>query len=349
MKKKHGDERKTEIVEEEEEYDIEDFIALEDIVITCTRDGYLKRLPLSTYRKQRRGGKGKIGMTTKLEDFVDQVFVTTNLHDILFFTNKGIVHRRRAYRIPLGGRTSRGIAIVNLLKLKKGEYVTTLIPIKGNALSECKEDDGNYLYMATKEGKVKKVSLSCFSNLRNVGIIALRLNPGDELVKVRLEDGQKNVILTSRHGKSVCFASELLRPLQRTGMGIKGMTLQGEDYIVNISLVPKDSDSDLLVVTEKGFAKRTSIKEFREFKKQGGKGMYTIKISDEKGLVIAVKVVREEDEIVLISQNGIVIRVPVAEIRKTGRYTQGVRVMNLSTDDKVASLALVSKENVDLS
>jgi len=349
MKEKHGGERRTEIVEDEEEYDIEDFIALEDIVITCTRDGYLKRLPLSTYRKQRRGGKGKIGMTTKLEDFVDQVFVTTNLHDILFFTNKGIVHRRRAYKIPMGRRTSRGIAIVNLLNLKKGEYVTTLIPIEGSALSESKENEDTFLYMATHKGKIKKVPLSYFSNLRNVGIIALRLVPGDELVKVRLDDGHKNIILTSRYGKSVCFSGELIRPLHRTGIGIKGMTLQGEDCIINISLVPKESDDDLLVVTERGFAKRTSIKAFREFKKQGGKGMYTIKINDEKGLVIAVKVVREEDEIVLISQNGIVIRVPVAEIRKTGRYTQGVKVMNLSPDDKVTSLALVSNENVDLS
>ena len=349
MKEKHGDERRTEIVEDEEEYDIEDFIAMEDIVITYTRGGYLKRLPLSTYRNQRRGGKGKIGMTTKLEDIVDQVFVTTNLHDILFFTNKGIVHRRRAYKISTGGRTSRGIAIVNLLKLQKGEYVTTLIPIEGNTLSESKENEDKFLYMATHKGKIKKVHLSYFSNLRNVGIIALRLVPGDELAKVRLEDNHKNIILTSRYGKSVCFSGDLLRPLARTGMGIKGMTLQGEDYIINISLVPKDSNDDLLVVTEKGYAKRTNIKAFRQFKKQGGKGMYTIKINDEKGLVIAVKVVREEDEIVLISQNGIVIRVPVNEIRKTGRYTQGVKIMNLSPDDKVASLALVSNENVDLS
>ncbi|MEA2021976.1 MAG: DNA gyrase subunit A [Candidatus Caldatribacteriota bacterium] len=349
MKEKHGDERRTEIVEGEEEYDIEDFIALEDIVITCTRDGYLKRLPLSTYRKQRRGGKGKIGMTTKLEDFVDQVFVTTNLHDILFFTNNGIVHRRRAYKIPAAGRTSRGIAIVNLLKLKKGEYVKTLIPIKGNTLSELKENEDKFLYMATRKGKIKKVPLSYFSNLRNMGIIALRLVPGDELVKVRLEDRNKNIILTSRYGKSVCFSGDLLRPLRRTAIGIKGMTLQGEDYIINISLVPSDSDDDLLVVTERGYAKRTNLKEFRQFKRQGGKGMYTIKINNEKGLVTAVKVVREEDEIVLISQNGIVIRVPVAEIRETGRYTQGVKVMNLSPDDKVASLALVSNENIDLS
>ncbi|MEA1939453.1 MAG: DNA gyrase subunit A [Candidatus Caldatribacteriota bacterium] len=349
MKEKYGDERRTEIVEEEEEHDIEDFIGLEDIVITRTRDGYLKRLPLSTYRKQRRGGKGKIGMATKLEDFVEQVFVTTNLHDILFFTNKGMVHRRRAYKIPVGRRTSRGIAMVNLLKLKEGEYVTTLIPIKGNMLSESKESDDKFLYMVTRKGKIKRTSLHHFCNLRNIGIIALRLIPEDELVGVRLEDSNKNIILTTRFGKSICFPSNLLRSLSRVAVGIKGMILQGEDYIVNISLVPKDSNDDLLVVTENGFAKRTNLKEFRAHKRQGGKGMYTIKINDRKGLVIAVKIVREEDEIVLISQNGIVIRVPVIEIRQTGRYTQGVKVMNLSSDDKVAGVALISNENVDLS
>ncbi|GAF72536.1 unnamed protein product, partial [marine sediment metagenome] len=168
MKEKYGDERRTEIVEDEEEYEVEDFISLEDIVITYTRDGYLKRLPLSTYRKQRRGGKGKIGMTTKLEDLVDQVFVTTNLHDILFFTNKGIVYRRRAYRIPEGGRTSRGVAAVNLLGVEKDEHITTLIPIESNELAESKEENNEKcLFMATKKGKIKKVSLSRFSNLRN--------------------------------------------------------------------------------------------------------------------------------------------------------------------------------------
>ncbi|HDK27055.1 MAG TPA: DNA gyrase subunit A, partial [Candidatus Atribacteria bacterium] len=189
LKEKYGDERRTMIIEDVGEHNIEDFIAQEDIVITYTQDGYLKRLPLSTYRRQRRGGKGKIGMTTKTEDFVDQLFVTTNLHDILFFTNKGNVYKRRAYQIPEGGRTSRGVAIINLLGIDKEEHVTTLIPIKNNELEESKENKENnekYLFMATKKGKIKKVSLSSFSNLRNVGIIALRLLPEDELVGVRL-------------------------------------------------------------------------------------------------------------------------------------------------------------------
>ena len=350
LKEKYGSERKTIIIEEEEEHDIEDFIAEEDIVITYTQDGYLKRLPLSTYRMQRRGGKGKIGMTTKLEDFVEQLFITTNLHDILFFTSKGMVYRRRAYQIPEGGRTSRGVAIVNLLGIEKDEHITTLIPIESNELAEeSKERSKKCLFMATKKGKIKKVPLSHFSNLRNVGIIATGLLPEDELIGVRLTENQEDVILTSRVGRTIRFSGNLIRSMGRSALGVKGMIFGSKDYLVNISLVEPDSDKDLLIVTEGGLAKRTSLKEFRRFKRQGSLGMMSIKITQEKGLVVAVKVVKEEDEIVLISQHGIVIRVPVKGVRKTGRYTQGVRAINLAPEDKVASVALISSERVDLS
>ena len=350
MKEKYGDERRTEIVEDEGDYEIEDFISLEDIVITYTRDGYLKRLPLSTYRKQRRGGKGKIGMTTKLEDLVDQVFVTTNLHDILFFTSKGIVYRRRAYQIPEGGRTSRGVAAINLLGIEKGEHITTLIPIESDELAESKEEDNEKsLFMATKKGKIKKASLSLFSNLRNIGIIALRLLPEDELIGVRLAEDEEHVILTTKHGKSIRFSGNPIRSIGRTSLGVKGIVLQPEDFLVNISLVPPDTDKYLLLVTEKGYAKRTYLKKYRKLSNRVGQGSKSIKITKERGLVVDVKVVSEEDELVLISQNGIVIRVPVKEIRHTGRYTQGVKVMNLVPEDKVASVALVSSESIDLS
>ncbi|HCL90405.1 MAG TPA: DNA gyrase subunit A [Candidatus Atribacteria bacterium] len=349
IKEKYGDERRTEIIEDEGEYEIEDFISLEDIVITYTRDGYLKRLPLSTYRKQRRGGKGKIGMTTKLEDLVDQVFVTTNLHDILFFTSKGIVYRRRAYQIPEGGRTSRGVAAINLLGIEKGEHITTLIPIESDELVESKEENNEKcLFMATKKGKIKKVSLSLFSNLRNIGIIALRLLPGDELIGVKLAEDNEHVILTTKHGKAIRFSGDPIRSMGRTGIGVKGIALKDEDFLVNINLIPPDTDKYLLLVTEKGYAKRTPLQEFREFSNRGGQGLRAIKLTEEKGLVVDVKVVSEEDEIVLISQQGIVIRVPVKEIRHTGRYTQGVKAMNLAPEDKVASVALVSNEDVDL-
>lgn len=350
MKEKYGDERRTEIVEDEEEYEIEDLITLEDIVITYTRDGYLKRLPLSTYRKQRRGGKGKIGMTTKLEDLVDQVFITTNLHDILFFTSKGMVYRRRAYQIPEGGRTSRGVAVINLLGIEKDEHVTTLIPIESNELAESKEENNEkYLFMATKKGKIKKVSLSRFSNLRNIGIIAIRLLPEDELIGVKLAEDNENVILTTKHGKSIRFSGDPIRSMGRNTLGVKGIILKPEDSLINISLVPPDTDKYLLLVTEKGYAKRTALKKFREFKKRASQGLRSIKLTEERGLVVDVKVVSEEDELVLISQQGIVIRVPVKEIRHTGRCSQGVRAMNLAPEDKVASVALVSSERVDLS
>jgi len=349
MKEKYGDERRTEIIEDEGDYEIEDFISLEDIVITYTRDGYLKRLPLSTYRKQRRGGKGKIGMTTKLEDLVDQVFVTTNLHDILFFTSKGTVYRRRAYQIPEGGRTSRGVAVINLLGIEKGEHITTLIPIESDELVESKEENNEKcLFMATKKGKIKKVSLSRFSNLRNIGIIALRLLPEDELIGVKLVEDKVHVILTTKKGKSIRFSGDLIRSMGRTSLGVKGIILKPEDSLVNISLVPPDTDKCLLLVTEKGYAKRTDLKKFREFSNRGGQGLKSIKITKERGQVVDVKVVSEEDELVLISQNGIVIRVPVKEIRHTGRYSQGVRAMNLAPEDKVASVALVSSEDIDL-
>ena len=349
MKEKYGDERRTEIVEDEGDYEIEDFISLEDIVITYTRDGYLKRLPLSTYRKQRRGGKGKIGMTTKLEDLVDQVFVTTNLHDILFFTSKGIVYRRRAYQIPEGGRTSRGVAAINLLGIEKGEHITTLIPIESDELAESKEENNEKcLFMATKKGKIKKASLSLFSNLRNIGIIALRLLPDDELIGVKLAGDNEHVILTTKHGKSIRFSGDPIRSMGRITFGVKGIILKPEDSLVNISLVPPDTDKYLLLVTEKGYAKRTDLKKFREFSNRGGQGLKSIGITEEKGLVVDVKVVNEEDELVLISQQGIVIRVSVKEIRHTGRYSRGVRIMNLAPEDKVASVALVSSEDVDL-
>jgi DNA gyrase subunit A len=350
MKEKYSDERRTKIIEEEGEYEIEDFITLEDIVITYTRDGYLKRLPLSTYKKQKRGGKGKIGMTTKLEDLVDQVFVTTNLHDILFFTSKGMVYRRRAYQIPEGGRTSRGVAVINLLGIEKDEHITTLIPIESNELEESKEENNEKcLFMATKKGKIKKVSLSRFSNLRNIGIIALRLLPEDELIGVKLAEGNEDVILTTENGKSIRFSGNPIRSMGRSTFGVKGIILRAKDSLINISLVPPETDKYLLLVTEKGFAKRTILKEFREFKRRGSHGLKSIKLTEERGLVVDVKVVSEEDELVLISQQGIVIRVQVKEIRHTGRCTQGVRVISLAPEDKVASVALVSSEDVDLS
>lgn len=346
LKKKYADVRLTQIVEEEEDLKVEDFIAEEDIVITYTKDGYLKRLPLNTYRKQRRGGRGIIGMGVKKEDLVDNLYITTNLHDILFFSNKGTVYRRKAYQIPEGGRTSRGIAVVNLLGIQKDERISTVIPIRSEEFNKSQEGNELFLYMATKNGKVKKIPLHAFANLRNKEIIAISLNQGDELIRVRLAAETDNVILSTRKGKSTYFSGKNIRSMGRTAMGCRGMILAKNDYLIDISLVNPDSKKDLVLITENGAGKRTPIKSFRLAKGRGCKGVKSIRLSNERGEVISVKVVSERDELVIISQKGIIIRVPVREISRTGRNSMGVKVMNLDQDDKVASVAIVPQSQV---
>ncbi len=346
LKGKYADSRLTQIVKEEKELELEDFIAEEDIVITYTKDGYLKRLPLNTYRKQRRGGRGVIGMGVKEEDLVDNLYITTNLHDILFFSSHGTVYRRRAYQIPEGGRTSRGIAVVNLLGIQKGERITTIIPIREIDFETSRETDDLFLYMATRQGTVKKVPLHAFASLRNKEIIAITLNKGDELITVRLAGGKDNVILSTRKGKSAYFSGKRIRSMGRTAMGCRGITLDKDDYLIDLSLVQPDSDEDLLLITDHGSGKRTPVKSYRLAKTRGGKGVKSINLSEERGNVISVKVVRERDELVIISQKGIIIRVPVKDISRTGRSSMGVKVMNLDKDDKVASVASVPQSQV---
>ncbi|HOR41946.1 MAG TPA: DNA gyrase subunit A [Atribacterota bacterium] len=346
LKNKYADNRLTQIVKEEKELEMEDYIAEEDIVITYTKDGYLKRLPLNTYRKQRRGGRGIIGMGVKEEDLVDNLYITTNLHDILFFSNKGSVFRRKAHEIPEGGRTSRGIAVVNLLGIAKGEKITTVIPIREMEFEKSREADTFFLYMATRQGKVKKVPLHSFASLKNKEIIAISLNEGDELIRVRLSSAVENVILTTRKGKSAYFSGKKIRPMGRTAMGCRGIDLAKDDYLIDLSMVQPDSDEDILLITENGSGKRTPLKFYRLAKTRGGKGVKSIHLSKERGDVISVKVVNERDELVLISQQGIIIRVPVKEISRTGRNSIGVKVMNLDQDDKVASVATVPQSQV---
>ncbi len=346
IREKYADSRLTQIVKEEKELELEDFIAEEDIVITYTKDGYLKRLPLNTYRKQRRGGRGVIGMGVKEEDLVDNLYITTNLHDILFFSSNGTVYRRRAYQIPEGGRTSRGIAVVNLLGIQKGERITTVIPIREIEFERSRNQNDLFLYMATRQGKVKKVPLHAFANLKNKEIIAISLNEGDELIRVRLAAENDNVILSTKKGKSAYFSGELIRSMGRTATGCRGITLSKDDHLIDISLVQPDSNEDLLLITENGSGKRTPVKSYRLAKTRGGKGVKSINLSKERGNVISVKVVNERDELVIISQKGIIIRVSVKDISRTGRSSMGVKVMNLDKDDKVASVANVSHTQI---
>jgi DNA gyrase subunit A len=280
-------------------------------------------------------------MGVKKEDLVDNLYITTNLHDILFFSNKGTVYRRKAYQIPEGGRTSRGIAVVNLLGIQKDERITTVIPIRSEEIEKSREENKWYLYMATKHGKVKKTPLSSFASLRNKEIIAISLNSDDELIRVRLGSNSDNVILSTRKGKSTYFSGEKIRSMGRTAMGCRGMILSKDDYLLDISLVNPDTEEDLLLITENGSGKRTPLKSYRLAKARGCKGVKSIRSSKERGEVISVKVVNDRDELVIISQKGIIIRVPVREISQTGRNSMGVRVMNLDQDDKVASVASV--------
>jgi DNA gyrase subunit A len=332
MKEKFGDERRTEIVMHAEDMDIEDLIPVEDVVVSITDTGYVKRLPLETYKKQRRGGVGLIGMEMKEEDFVTQLFVTSTHNFIMFFTNKGRVHWLKAYRIPVGGRHAKGKAIINLLpRLEDGELVTTAMPIK-------EYDDNHWLVFATRKGIIKKTILSAYKHARVTGIFAVKLREGDELVRVALTDGNKQIILASKKGQAVRFDEKEVRSVSRHSIGVKGMTLAPGDEVVSMAVV-EDKDV-LLAITENGYGKRSPVDTYRKTKR-GAKGVKVMKIVDEKGPVMMVREVEDDHELILTSEHGMVIRIPVSSIRLTlGRVTQGVKIMNLKKKgDKISSVS----------
>jgi len=331
LKERFGDERRTSINGTVEELEDEDLIPDEEVVVTITNSGYIKRLLLDTYSKQRRGGKGIIGMDIKDEDFVTDIFVASTHDYILFFTNQGRVHWQKVYGIPEGSRQSRGKAIVNLLELGEGEVVTAMIPV-----SEFVED--NYLFMATRKGTVKKSQLSDFSNPRKGGIIAMKLDEDDALLNVALTDGSRELVMVSSHGKAIRFSEEDVRSMGRTARGVRGMKLEADDSVVSLDIV--DNEAALLTITENGFGKRTLFDEYRTMRR-GGRGVITIVTSLRNGPVINVKSVKDDDEVMLTSSEGIIIRIPVKDIRIQGRNTQGVKIMNVRTDDKVVGVARI--------
>ncbi len=331
LKERFGDERRTSINGTVEELEDEDLIPDEEVVVTITNSGYIKRLLLDTYSKQRRGGKGIIGMDIKDEDFVTDIFVASTHDYILFFTNQGRVHWQKVYGIPEGSRQSRGKAIVNLLELGEGEVVTAMIPV-----SEFVED--NYLFMATRKGTVKKSQLSDFSNPRKGGIIAMKLDDDDALLNVTLTDGSRELVMVSSHGKAIRFSEEDVRSMGRTARGVRGMKLEADDSVVSLDIV--DNEAALLTITENGFGKRTLFEEYRTMRR-GGRGVITIVTSLRNGPVINVKSVKDDDEVMLTSSEGIIIRIPVKDIRIQGRNTQGVKIMNVRTDDKVVGVARI--------
>ncbi len=332
LKEKYGDARRTIILQDAGQVTDEDLIHEEDVVVTITNGGYIKRLPLETYTMQRRGGKGIIGMEMKEEDFVENLFISSTHNYILFFTNLGRLYWQKVYEIPEGSRQSRGKAIVNLLELQEGEMVNAMIPVK-----EFAED--LYLLMATRAGTIKKTPLSEFKNPRKAGIIAVTLDEGDELVRVLLTDGKREVVMVSKKGKAIRFSEEDVRPMGRTARGVRGMTLEGpDDEVVSLDIV--DETTTLLTVTENGFGKRTEYSEY-PVHHRGGKGVITIVTNPRNGPVSRVRSVAEHDELIFTSSEGIIIRIPAKDIPDPGQKHQGVKIMNLKPGDKVAGMARI--------
>ncbi|MDO9574230.1 MAG: DNA gyrase subunit A [Candidatus Contubernalis sp.] len=331
VKKKFSDPRRTKIMPREEELHVEDLIAVEDAVITLTHQGYIKRLPLTTYRSQRRGGRGIAGMGTKEDDFVEQIFITSTHHNLLCISNHGKLYRLKVYEIPEAGRQARGTNMINLLSLDKGEFITTVFPIR----KFTKED---FLFFGTKKGYVKKTRLIEYKRARKGGLIALTLGDDDELIGARMTDGSRQILLATTKGLSIRFKESDVRTMGRAARGVKGITLSPEDSVIGMQVVCPEQD--VLVVSEKGFGKRTVVEEYR-LQKRGGKGIYTLKVTPRTGPLIGFRGVQSGDELMLISANGIIIRQQISEISMISRYSQGVILMKLDEGDRVVSLARV--------
>ena len=339
IREEHGDERRTEIVEQALDLDIEDLIPEENMVVTITQDGYIKRVPLDTYKGQRRGGVGLIGMETKDEDYVTDLFVTSTHNYLMFFTNLGRVYWLKTYKLPVGGRHAKGKPIVNLLpRLEEGEMVRETI-----AVSDF--DETRFLVFATRNGIIKKTPLSAYSNVRKTGIIAINLDSDDELVETKLTEGENEIVLATKWGQAVRFQESDVRSMGRVSRGVIGIRMSEEDEVVSMAVV--SPDSILLTITQNGFGKISKVEDYRKTKR-GGKGVITIKTTDRNGPVVAVKDVDEDDELIVTSQNGMIIRVPVRQIRVTGRATQGVTIMKLREGDTICAIARLALEEEDM-
>jgi len=336
LKKRFGDERRTDIVGEVEDLEIKDLIAEEDMVITISHSGYIKRFPVSSYRKQKRGGKGITGVGIKEEDFIEDLFIASSHDNILFFTDSGKAYLVRVYDLPQAGRLAKGRPIVNLLSLASGESISSNIPVK-------EFDDKKFLVMVTKKGKIKKTGLSNFANVRKSGIIALKLDTDDSLMSAKLSSGNDEIFIATKEGKSIRFSEKNVRDMGRNAAGVRAMTLAKKDEIVGMEIIT-DKKTTLLTVTQEGFGKKTPASEYR-VQSRGGKGIINIKVTKKNGSVIGLNLVSDKDEIMLITHNGMVVRCPIKDIRTTGRAAQGVRVIRLAAKDKVASVARVIKED----
>lgn len=337
IRDKYGDDRKTKIGFDVYDISMEDLIPKENVVITMTKLGYIKRMSEDTFKAQNRGGKGIKGMQTIDADYVEELFMTNTHHYIMFFTNAGRVYRLKGYEIPEAGRTARGTAIINLLQLMPEEKITAVIPID-------EYRDGEYLFMATRKGLVKKTPLKEYANVRKTGLAAITLREDDELIEVKYTDNDRDVLLATKYGQCIRFSEKDVRPTGRTSMGVRGMNLTDHDEIIGMQL--DSQGTHLLIVSERGMGKRTSMDEFTT-QNRGGKGVKCYKITEKTGNVVGIKAVNEENEIMIINTEGIVIRMECASISILGRITSGVKLINLQENDKVASIAKVRKGDED--
>ena len=337
IKEKYGDERKTKIVSAEGEFDIEDLIKEEQTVVALTHFGYIKRMPADTYKSQKRGGKGITGISTREEDFVKQIFTASTHDTILFFSNKGKLYKLKGYEIPEGGRTAKGTAIVNLLRLDNGEKISAVIPISNFA-------DGKYLLMETKNGLIKKTALTEYNSAKKTGLLAITLKEDDELIDVRLTDGEDNVVLVTKKGLSITFDEKDVRPVGRSAQGVIGIRLDNDDDVIGMESIISGSKATLLAITENGFGKRTELDEYR-VQNRGGRGVITYKVTPKTGNIVGIRIANGNEDVMLITDKGTIIRLKVEEISVLGRATQGVTLMRTNDGGKVVSIEIINQEN----
>ena len=339
IKQKYGDERKTKIVAAEGELNVEDLIKEEQTVVALTHFGYIKRMPIDTYRSQKRGGKGITGISTREEDFVKQIFTASTHDTILFFSNKGKLYRLRGYEIPEAGRTAKGTAIVNLLRLDNGEKISAVIPITNF-------EDGKYLLMATKNGLIKKTALRDFDSTRKTGLLSITLKDDDELIDVRLTDGEDNVVLVTSKGLSITFDEKDVRPVGRSAQGVIGIRLDEKDFVIGMESIIASKDATLLAITEHGFGKRTELSEYR-VQNRGGRGVITYKVTPKTGNIVGIRIAKGDEDVMMITDKGTIIRLKVEEISILGRATQGVTLMRTNDGGKVVSIELIQQEEIN--
>ena len=335
IKEKYGDERLTKIVAAEGEIDMDDLIKEEQTVVALTNYGYIKRMPVDTYKSQRRGGKGIMGIATREEDFVKEIFTTSTHDTVLFFSNKGKMYRLRGYEIPEAGRNAKGTAIVNLLNLESDEKISAMIPIQNFA-------DGKYILMSTKNGTIKKTALKEYDTNRKSGLLSITLKDNDALIDVRLTDGEDNVVLVTKKGQCITFDEKDVRPLGRVAQGVIGIRLDDNDEVIGMEPIVRGGKATLLAITENGFGKRTDLDEYR-VQNRGGKGVITYKITPKTGDIIGIKIVNGDEDVMLITDTGTIIRLKVSEISVLGRSTQGVTLMR-TNDGKVVSITTLEPE-----